>query len=134
MTSMHFKEEQYNLVAGSTGATRSRVLRSDASTFAIIGNTSTLFATYKWPRQIFLNIPADVEVWRERLFNPQDGLTLTSKEFKKYFPFAANIYKRAKSGQLNKNNVRAEYYECRLFGKASHDKKNREPRRQAQGR
>ncbi|KAK9242116.1 hypothetical protein V1506DRAFT_572398 [Lipomyces tetrasporus] len=51
--------------------------------------------------------------------------------FKKYYPFADNIYKRAKSGPLNQNYVKAEYYECRLFGKASHDKKNRERRLEA---
>jgi hypothetical protein len=58
-------------------------------------------------------------------------MTKSLYRFKKYFPFTANIYKRAKSGHLNKNNVKTEYYECRLFGKASHDRRDRERRREA---
>ncbi|KAK9349807.1 hypothetical protein V1523DRAFT_142986 [Lipomyces doorenjongii] len=78
---------------------------------------------------IFPDIPQDVELWRERLFNATDGLTLTAEQFNVYFPFVSNVYRHKKTGPVNQNNVKSEYYEYRFFGEPSHDKNVRERRR-----
>ncbi|KAK9359194.1 hypothetical protein V1504DRAFT_435030 [Lipomyces starkeyi] len=72
---------------------------------------------------IFAAIPENVEDWRASI------LALTAVQDNTYFPFVNNVYRRKKTGAINENNVRTEYYDCLFFGEASHDKHDRERRR-----
>ncbi|KAH9870660.1 hypothetical protein IAQ61_006138 [Plenodomus lingam] len=71
--------------------------------------------------------PPDLDLWRERLFNVDDMITLTEEEFQTYFPHIDNVYSHRSTQRHKRKRFVSHYWDCRLKGRPPGTKKSTDP-------
>lgn len=71
--------------------------------------------------------PPNLELWRERLFNVEDTITLTEEEFQTYFPHVDNVYSHRSTQKYKRKPFVSHYWDCRLKGRPPGTPKSSDP-------
>ncbi|KAI1824233.1 hypothetical protein F4861DRAFT_539255 [Xylaria intraflava] len=71
--------------------------------------------------------PPDLQLWREKLFNVDDTITLTNDEFETYFPHIDNVYSHRSTQKYKQKNFISHYWDCRMKGRPPGTPKSDDP-------
>ena len=78
--------------------------------------------------------PPDLQLWRERLFNVDETITLTEEEFQTYFPHIDNVYSHRSTQKYKRKPFVSHYWDCRLKGRPPGTPKSSDPNKKKRRR
>jgi glutathione S-transferase len=71
--------------------------------------------------------PPNLDLWRERLFDVDEMITLSQDEFQTYFPHIDNVYSHRSTQRHKRHRMVSHYWDCRLKGRPPGTKKSTDP-------
>jgi len=78
--------------------------------------------------------PPELDLWRHKLFNITEPLTLSEEEFLTYFPHVDNIYSHRSTQKYKRKPFVCHYWDCRLKGRPSGTPKSDDPNKKKRKR
>ncbi|KAI9683182.1 MAG: hypothetical protein M1829_005973 [Trizodia sp. TS-e1964] len=82
----------------------------------------------------FIPNPPDLEMWRNRLFNVDEMITLTEEEYQTYFPHVDNVYSHRSTQRYKRKSFVSHYWDCRLKGRPPGTPKSDDPNKRKRKR
>ncbi|KAL8968196.1 MAG: hypothetical protein Q9183_002575 [Haloplaca sp. 2 TL-2023] len=71
--------------------------------------------------------PPDLDIWRKRLFDVEDTITVTEEEFQTYFPHVDNVYSHRSTQKYKRKPFVSHYWDCRMKGRPPGTAKSEDP-------
>ncbi|KAJ5679466.1 hypothetical protein N7462_007710 [Penicillium macrosclerotiorum] len=78
--------------------------------------------------------PPDLDLWRNKLFNVDEMITLSEEQFQIYFPHVDNVYSHRSTQRYKRRPFVSHYWDCRLKGRPPGTPKSNDPNKKKRKR
>ncbi|KZF26392.1 hypothetical protein L228DRAFT_264793 [Xylona heveae TC161] len=78
--------------------------------------------------------PPNLGVWRQKLFDVDDTITLTEEDFQIYFPHIDNVYSHRSTQRYKRKPFVSHYWDCRMKGRPPGTPKSDDPNKKKRKR